>query len=196
MVSKITNIKEHLLERGVDFSRTPVILDEVNNYAVFLLYNLSGQLVGYQNYNPNADKTYNQCCSKGKHITTKEMIALMRYFTYTTKIGKINQQAVWGLETLSPFDNKIFLTEGIFDIIKIHNQNLPGLAIMGNDPKHLKGWLDILPCKKIVIYDDDLGGRKLAKYGTKAYTVPDQFKDLGEMQNTEVKDFLEILSSC
>jgi hypothetical protein len=186
----ITNIKQHLQERGLDFNVTNVILDEVNNYAVFLLYNLSGKLVGYQNYNPNADKIFRQGCSEGKHKTSEEVKKLMRYYTYTTKIDNINELSVYGLETLNFNDEFIFLTEGIFDIIKIHNQGFPGIAILGSDPKSLTEYLNILPQKKIVIYEDDASGRKLKEYGNYAFTTPFPFKDLGEMNNKESKEFI------
>ncbi len=92
----ITDIKSHLIERGVNLEKTNVLLDEENVYCTFLLYNLSGKLVGYQHYNPNADKTFNQGCSEGKRKTREEMVQMMRYYTWTTKIGKINELAVLG----------------------------------------------------------------------------------------------------
>jgi len=50
------NIKTHLKHRHLDLELHRPILDEELNIATFLLYNLSGQLVGYQQYNPLGDK--------------------------------------------------------------------------------------------------------------------------------------------
>ena len=51
------NIIQHLKDRGVDFEKTKVIVDIDSDVAVFLLYNMSGQLVGYQQYNPSKPKS-------------------------------------------------------------------------------------------------------------------------------------------
>jgi hypothetical protein len=50
------NIKTHLKQRHLDLELHRPILDEELNIATFLLYNLSGQLVGYQQYNSLGDK--------------------------------------------------------------------------------------------------------------------------------------------
>lgn len=42
------DIKQHLLDRGIDFNKTHVVIDEENDAAYFFLYTLSGKLVGYQ----------------------------------------------------------------------------------------------------------------------------------------------------
>ncbi len=65
---------------------------------------------------------------------------------------------------------------------------------MGNDPKNIKEWLKLLPQKKIVIYDDDKGGRKLKKYGDCAFSVPEEHHDLGDMTNDAVFHFLQTLT--
>lgn len=44
---------EHLSQRGIDPSRTHFVYDEATNNTYFFLYNLSGDCVGYQKYNPD-----------------------------------------------------------------------------------------------------------------------------------------------
>jgi hypothetical protein len=52
------NIKTHLKQRHLDLELHRPILDEELNIATFLLYNLSGQLVGYQQYQPEGCKKF------------------------------------------------------------------------------------------------------------------------------------------
>lgn len=191
--NEINDIEQHLKSRGVDLKKTKVIIDKENNYASFLLYNLSGKLVGYVNYNPKADKSFHQKPGQAKKMSINEIKSMMRYFSYMTKQDKIIEIAVWGLETVKMSDKILFITEGIFDIIKIHNQGLPGIAVLANNPKRIRPWLSLLPQKKIVIYDNDKAGRKLAKLGDFAYTVPEPFNDLGDMSDNEVKIFLKTI---
>jgi len=175
------NITKHLKSRGVDPEKTKVVLDTKNNLAVFLLYNLSGQLVGYQQYNPTAPKS-----GKGG-IKRKDQ----KYFTYVAKRYK-NLLGVWGLETVrdEPF---LFVTEGIFDAVKLHNEGLPAVAVLGNNPKTLRPWLQILKATKkiIVVADNDKAGKKLGNMGDISINTPEPYKDLGEMPQEEVLSWLK-----
>lgn len=191
--NEMNDIILRLKTRGVDLEKTKAVIDKEHNYTSFLLYNLSGKLVGYVNYNPQVDKAFHQKTDQAKKMTTDEMKAMMRYFSYVTKQDKINEIAVWELETVKHTDKVLFITEGIFDIIKIHNQGLPGIAVFANNPKWIKPWLSILTQKKIVIYDNDKAERKLAKLGDVSYTVPEHYNDLGDMTDLEVKNFLKTL---
>lgn len=176
-------IKQHLEDRGIDFDKTRVIMDKKKGVATFLLYNLSGKLVGYQIYNPKGSKKV----SGGRHINKD----LQKYYPYTT-YGEI---AVYGLDSYDKNHKYLFVVEGIFDAIKLHNQGLPAIAVLSNDPKNIKEWLGMLPQKIIVIYDNDSNkdSLKLKKYGDKSFTTPDPFKDLGDMSNMEVYDFIKSL---
>ena len=51
------DIITHLKGRGVDPKQTRVIIDEKTEDVYFFLYNLSGQMVGFQKYNRNYLKT-------------------------------------------------------------------------------------------------------------------------------------------
>lgn len=191
--NEITNIEAHLKERGLDPSKTQVIMDKKANIAIFMLYNLSGKLVGYQQYNPNGVKGINYSETTGLNLDKKEM---MKYYTYLTKENeekRIKQIGVYGLQTYDLRSPVLFVVEGIFDCIKLHNLGLPAIAVLANDPKPFGQWLRLLPQKIVVIMDNDenLSGNKLAKYGDKVVKVPSGFKDLGDMSNDEVRQFLK-----
>ena len=181
-------IESHLRDRGVT-NRTRVIVDTVNNVATFMLYNLSGKLVGYQSYNPNGDKKIHKF--KGSDQSLDK--TLLYYFTHIIKVGKTKEIAVFGLETYDINSKYLFIVEGIFDAIKLHNQGLPAIALLTCDPVNMKEWLTTLPQEKIAIYDND-GNKdslKLSRYSDKAYHAPDPYKDLGDMPDREVKDFIK-----
>lgn len=178
------SIEKHLRSRGIDPKRTGVILDKKSGKVTFLLYNLSGQLVGYQRYNP-----------KGHKFSDSNKDPLMaKYYSYITKDPetKTRMLAVWGVDTIRP-GQPLFIVEGIFDAAKIHNAGYPAIAVLANNPKHLRSWLRTLSNKRIVIYDKDAAGRKLAKLGHKAYTVPEPYKDLGDMPQKEATQFIKSL---
>jgi len=172
------DIESHLRDRGIDPTRMGVILDKKANIATFLLYNLSGQLVGYQQYNPAG--------SKKEH--SKE---LSKYYNYISKTGTISKLAVYGVETISDRFPFIFLVEGVFDAAKIHNAGFPAIAVLSNNPKILRSWLFALRKKVYVVADNDAAGRALAKFGDRAFTVPAPHKDLGDMSQEEATKFLK-----
>ena len=116
---------------------------------------------------------------------------LAKYFTWVTKVDRKIEIAVYGLETYDWKGKYLFLTEGIFDIIKIHNVGYPGIALLMNNPKVAKSWLKTLPQIKIVINDKDAAGRELCKYGDYSFECPEDYKDLGEMPQGEVDKFIK-----
>jgi len=182
-------IEQHLLSRGVDPSRIHLLIDKDTNTATFLLYNLSGKLIGYQQYNPAGSKSFRQ----SKDEKYKD---LARYWTYVTKGGEFNNKreiAVWGLDTYD-LSKELFLTEGIFDAAKIHNAGYAAIATLSNDPEPVKEWFRIIGKQKIIIAildnDDNNAGNALSKYAHKSYKTPDPYKDLGEMPQEEVNEFI------
>ena len=176
------DIISHLKGRGVDPNQTRVIIDEKTEDVYFFLYNLSGQMVGFQKYNPNYQKT-------GQSNLDDPRMA--KYFTWVTEEGKGRSIGVWGLESTKFTDEYIFITEGIFDAARIQEAGYPAIAVLCNNPSDsLKSWLATLPQKKIVIYDNDGPGRKLIKVGDFSYTVP-RDKDVNDLTPEEAKVFLE-----
>jgi hypothetical protein len=173
------DILQHLRGRGIDPDNTKLIIDEESGDVFFFLYNLSGQLVGYQKYNPNYPKTRNE----DPH--------LMKYFTWMTDQGKGKYIGVWGLESVNLSDDYLFVTEGLFDAARIQEAGYPAISVLSNDPSpSLKSWLMTLPQKKIVIYDNDKAGRKLRRVGDFSYTVPHS-KDINDLTPEEAKIFIE-----
>ena len=166
-------ILEHILYRGIDLDVvTPQIGDGV---ATFFLYDLSGNIVGYQHYNPLGTKAFNQ---------KKADRSLMKYFTYV-KGSKRNDDksiGVWGLESYSFRCKRIFLTEGLFDAAPFHRYGECALAVLSNDPsKSVIEWLGLFPQEIIVVSDRDGAGKKLEKCGDRVIQVPLPHKDVGEL---------------
>lgn len=184
---QITDIEAHLKSRGVDPSHTQVIIDKENNIATFILYNLSGQLIGYQRYNPNGNKKLH-----GDTLAAK-------YFTWVTKESPgTSKLAVWGVENIDKNNPNLFVAEGIFDAIKLKNAGHPAIAVLTNNPKLLKSWFAILNKNTISITDNDDAGKKLGNITDETYSIPsnltnkngDSIKDLGDMSQEQVNNFL------
>lgn len=175
-------IEDHITDRGIDLSKIKPIIDEQSGDVFFFLYNLSGQIVGYQKYNPNYEK-------KGQRLAADPR--LVKYYNWITDEDKGKMIAVWGLETYDIENRYLFITEGIFDIARAHQAGYPGIAVLCNSPsQQLKNWLDTLPQKKIVIFDNDKAGKELAKLGDYAFSV-NSGKDLNDLSPSEAKEFLD-----
>lgn len=168
------NIREHLLSRKVNFEIHSPILDEENEIATFLLYNLSGQIVGYQQYNPNGEKKVFNCKAKSK------------YYTYR----KSPTVALFGIETLALSTGPVFLTEGLFDAARISYYGKSVLATLCNHPpKDYQNFLQCLHRPIVVICDNDNAGYKLSKYGDYV-EIPNE-KDLGDESEEYVLSLIE-----
>lgn len=117
------------------------------NIITFPLYSFGGQLIGYQQYIPDAPK----------HTENPKEA---RYFTRMYGNG----QSVWGLDVpLYDDDRIIFLTEGIFKSTAIHNIGRNSWAVLGsNISTQLLNQLRLLPFEFICIGDDDKAGIKFA----------------------------------
>jgi hypothetical protein len=179
------NIESHLKGRGIDPSKTRVIISEDEGDVYFFLYNLSGQVVGYQKYNPSYDK-------KGQKDSNDRRT---KYYNWVTEEGRDRMIAVWGLESYDFKDKYLFITEGIFDIARVHQAGYPGVAVLCNDPSsQLRNWLATLPQIKIVIYDNDKAGKKLISLGDHSYSV-ETGKDLNDLSREDAKVFLDDIIS-
>lgn len=180
-MEKVTNIREHLMSRDMDCSKQAgLFICDTEQVATFLLYNLSRQIVGYQQYRPNGGKGDRSVHPK-----------LMKYYNYISKpcASKDAQIAVWGVQTVNFKTNYVFLTEGIFDAVKLHNLGLEAVAVLCNNPKHIKSWIRGLNKFTISICDNDAAGRKLASLADLAL-FPEEDKDLGDMTESEVIQLL------
>jgi hypothetical protein len=159
---------DHLKSRYINFDlHTGIHLN--NDVSTFYLYNLNGQLVGYQNYNWKKSKEKMNDPTNG------------RYYTYRKKECWVP----WGLETYYWSDGPIFVTEGIFDACRLTNHGKTAFAVMTNNPPgDFKNFLSFVPRPIVAILDNDPAGKKLAKFGDFVETVPNG--DLGDADESYV----------
>ena len=158
-------IIDHLKSRYLDTHIHTVWTNEDEIMAVFPLWNLSGQMVGYQQYRPTADKE------------KKNNPLFGRYFT-RVKEGKVG---VWGLESWN-FSDTLFLTEGVFDACRLTSKGYSAIATCGNDcAPTTRSWVSIVRSirKVVAVCDSDAAGRKLAKFGNQSHFV-EGYNDLGD----------------
>ena len=181
------DIRKHLMSRGLDPAKNNVIIDDERGIATFLLWDLSGRLTGYQQYNPSGTK---QIRNDIKHRDQ------LKYFTFAgnennnSKLGK-KKLIAWGFESFHFGENIVFITEGIFDAVKLHNAGLPALAVISNDPKHLRPLFRALGRTIIAVCDRDEAGDKLAKYADLSFRIPEPYHDLGDMPQEKVEMWLK-----
>lgn len=181
------NLTDHLLSRGLDPRRYHVILDDEKGVATFLLWNLAEQLVGYQQYNPLGSKEL-----RGTEKNRNDL----KYFTFVGYEGdpaELGGQkraerriGLWGTETLAWAGGYTFITEGIFDAVKVHNAGHPCLAVLANDPQQLRPFFVALGRIVFPVIDRDAAGARLAKFGDLHLVPPEPYKDLGEMSQEDV----------
>lgn len=206
----MNKVEKNLKERHLDPSRYNVSWDK--EVASFLLFNLSGQIVGYLNYRPDADKVANNDMllsryyahvSKAHRLVPAEdkdykwynkVPVLNRFFGKAYPWAKRRERrrffAVWGLETFYYRHDILFVVEGLFDAVRLHNLNLPAIAVLSNDPKAMKPWRRTLPRHVVCICDGDKAGRKLGKLGDEAVFLPEG-RDLGDMTDAEVYEVVK-----
>ena len=165
----------------MDPDRPGILYSEDDRIATFLLYNLSGQIVGYQQYNPAGTKSIR---NDERHRDE------LKYFTFIGAEGGTKKTGVWGIETVGMDDPIVFLTEGVFDAVKIQNLGLPALAVLANDPHHLRPFFMALGRRLVAVADRDAAGSKLAKFADVSLVVPEPWHDLGDMPQGEVESWL------
>ena len=170
-------VLEHLKSRHFDPNTHLVWGDEVEQVATYPLWNLTGQMVGFQQYRPAANK------KKDNHPRES------RYFSWR----KDKVVGVWGLESWS-FSNTLFVTEGVFDAARLTERGYAAIATLSNDvDPSLARWLWLARKSRpvVAICDNDAAGRRLAKCGAVAHVMADG-KDLGEASDEYVTKILEI----
>lgn len=190
-MTTVTNIENHLVERGVSFPYHYYV-DHEGCSTTFYLFDFAGNLSGFQTYNPNGDKAVRGSGRRQKE-TFKDKA---KYWTYVSK-GERNRRlnVVWGLETLTLHKEVVFVTEGVFDAVKVHNFGMPALAVLSNDPcDDIMTQFSLLKRTKtvVVLCDADAAGNKLAKLGHFSFRTPnfDGKKDLGDLTQEEANQFL------
>ena len=167
-------VATHLKERHLDVNLHRPMVDEVERVATFYLYNLSGQLVGYQQYRPEGEKKPQNNPKEGKYFTYRKQPTL----------------SVWGVESLDLSPHVVFVCEGLFDAARLTERGFSALAVLSNNPTpDLRNWLTMLNRKVVAVCDNDDAGRKLAKFGDCCVFTTD--KDLGDSSDEYVKNLLK-----
>ncbi len=137
---------------------------------MFPLYTLTGQLVGFQRYNPNG-------CKKSQENP--------KYFTLVK-----NKNTAYGVHLLDTRKRVCFLVEGVFDAMPLHNLKANALAVLSNNPTNLKSWLNSLGYYLVALCEGDKAGRKLAALADTAVFLPDG-RDPGDMPNEWFEELVE-----
>lgn len=150
-----------------------ISISDETGIVTFLIYNLSGQIVGYQTYNPTAPK-----------ISSRNP-AEARYVNRITRMNTHASLAVWGMETVSWLSETVFITEGIFDAARLHSNGIPALAVLGNNPTHLTSWFNTLPWKTVSCVQGDKAGKKLGKHSNHFNIILPESKDVGDLTDSE-----------
>lgn len=168
-------VLENLKSRHFDLAVHTAWVDEDEGVATFPLWNLSGQMVGFQQYRPAANK------KRDNHPRDS------RYFSWR----KDKVVGVWGLESWK-FSNTLFVTEGVFDAARLTSRGFSAVATLSNDvDSSLSRWLWTVRRYRpvVAVCDNDSAGRKLAKCGHVAHVMEDG-KDMGEASDEYVASFL------
>ena len=173
----MTTLLEHLKSRHLNVELHRPVLDLENDLATFYLWNLSGGLVGYQQYRRYGEKKPNNNPKLGKYFTHRKQPTV----------------TVWGVESLHLTPNLLFVTEGVFDAARLTELGYSAVAVLSNDPgADLKNWLKMLNRTVVVVADNDNAGRKLAKFGDVAVFTED--KDLGDSSDEFVANLVKQFS--
>ncbi|SFV87871.1 hypothetical protein MNB_SUP05-SYMBIONT-5-1337 [hydrothermal vent metagenome] len=170
-------ITQHLQHRKMDLRKYPttVVVDEVKNIASFVFYRYDGAFIGFQRYNPNKDKISK---NSGKYFT----VAAQGSFAY------------WGVEQSLKKGEILYIVEGVFKAVRLHNKGLNAIAVLCNNPKGLRN--QILLWGKMYLFtvafcDGDAPGRKLAKYTDRKILMRES-EYLDEITEERLDHYLEI----
>lgn len=170
-ITEYTSLLAHLRSRHLDVSLHKPYISPETSTITFWLWNCSKQLVGYQQYRPDASKIAQNNPRYG------------RYFTYKTP-GTV---AVWGTESLC-YSGPVFVCEGIFDAARLTEKCKPAIAVLSSNPdSSTRNFLKCIGRPTIAVCDSDAAGIQLAKYTTASIVVPEG--DLG----SATQDFVDYL---
>lgn len=182
----MTSVLQHVKDRYVDTDLHYVWVDEADRVACFPLWNLSGQMVGYQAYRPDAGKVQKNDV-KGRYYTFRGEKLIPKHSKSVT---------VWGLESWYR-STVLFVTEGIFDAARLTNLGVSAVAVLSNDPStSTRNWLYCVRQMRpvVAVCDPGKAGNKLRTVGNFSHTVdvpgmPDG--DLGDAPDEYVKELVE-----
>lgn len=167
-----------LSARGV-FDTTALIEHE-NDKVTFLMYDLLGKIVGRQFYNPEGKKV-----AKNKNEPLKYILK-----------GLEGQTLIFGMHTYNPDSPYLFVVEGVFDALMLHQQGYPAIAVLSAVPdRNTKNQIELLNGKKIGILDNDVTntGLKLRNFVDEYHVVPIE-KDLNDLYTKDITEFNKFIT--
>lgn len=183
----MTTIKQHLKERYMDTNLHTVWVSEENRCATFPLWNLSGQMVGYQRYQPDEDKLMHNDPTTGRYFTRCGSKDVGTYGKEQWSRGPVG---MWGLESWN-LSNTLFITEGIFDACRITYYGYSAMAVLSyalSDSQRNWVWTIRQTRPVVCVCDNDSSGRKLGRFGHSMVTVDGH--DLGDASEDYVKELV------
>lgn len=170
----------HLFNRGFDFDIFHDIsrsIDWENEVVTFYIYNLSGQIIGFQKYQWDKPK-------RSKELKPSEL----KYFSHITN----KSIALFGLQYFDKNQKNIYLVEGVWDAITLIARGYNALAVLSNNSNKLKNWLYTMPYDFLPVCDGDSAGLKLRNLSTTGSYVqmPDSLdvNDLNSYSDSELFD--------
>ncbi len=151
-------------------------VDHFSQTVTFPLWNLSGEMVGFQAHKPLA-----QGFQRGDPSDA-------RYHTIIPTKSK--RVTAFGVELLDPKQEVLFIAEGIFDVAPLHARKVNALAVLCNNPKHLHRWLRSLGYTVVALVEGDRAGQRIAKLAHKAEFLPEG-KDPADMPDSWFDELVE-----
>lgn len=180
------DLHKHLADRNLDeslYSKIWFNYDE--NCVTFPLWNLSGQLVGYQQYRPYAPKE--------RENDPKES----RYYTYhRSRVSGLRQNVMWGLESLRLRSDILVVVEGVFDACILHRIGIPSVALLNGSSEPSEDWL-YSTGRKIYKVEDNQGKKGNSHKNNlgphENVTLPMDRGDMGECTLLDAKSMFSFI---
>ena len=172
-VSSREEFLEHIKYRARDnFDKICRWVSVEEQKVVFPLYNLSGKMVGYQNYYWKGSKSQNNIES-GKYFTHQDR----------NKLGFIGVEW-WQCSHSGP----LFVCEGAWEALALSSLG-NSIAVLTNNPKHIRQQLDVLPLKTVAVCQNDRAGLELGNLTDEMVVLPKR-RDCDELSKLDLEKLL------
>lgn len=171
--------KDHLKHRGLT-DDIYCWIDYEKELVSFPLFNLTGEFIGYQRYDHSAPKIRS---NNG------------RYYTYIGKKYRPDKRTppivFWGMEYFKSAEDILFVTEGVWDAVRVIEAGYPAIAILCNDPnRQFLRWFSMVSSHLITValLDQGIAGDMLKKSTKVSLDLP--VPDFNSFTPVEAKEFL------
>lgn len=156
-----------------------ISINEEERVVTFPLWNLMGQMVGFQQYKPDKEPSNTKSPDN-------------RYYPVIPRPSN----TAFGIDQISLQRSRIlFVGEGVFDVCPLHNHAVNAIAVLCNDPIHLNGWIRSLGYFTVGLCDGDKAGSKLANLTDIAIHCP-YGKDPGDMPDDFFLNLINQFVGC